>query len=322
VGPTDLEGPVRHRHTQPGLSITSLRHDAFVYESDDEFVGHMVPFVAGGLQEGEAVVAVTTVRNAALLREALGGDAERVSFVDRDKWYVRPAQAIASYDKTLRQHLDAGAPVVRVIGELPFGTTPLEWDEWTAYEAIANRAFADRPAWIVCPYDARVLPDSVVKHAAHTHPNVLTDLLRASAHYEPPEDLVRALTRELEPLAGLRSIPLAEDARRFRVQLASELQDAGVPEPRASAMLVAASEVFINAVRYGYGPRTVLVGRVDDGFVCEIADHGPGLDDPLIGYMPPAPEQASGNGLWIARQLTSRLEMRSSADGLTARLWV
>jgi hypothetical protein len=33
-------------------------------------------------------------------------------------------------------------------------------------------------------------------------------------------------------------------------------------------------------------------------------------------------EPRAGAGLWIARQLTSRLEMRSSADGLTAWLWI
>jgi anti-sigma regulatory factor (Ser/Thr protein kinase) len=91
---------------------------------------------------------------------------------------------------------------------------------------------------------------------------------------------------------------------------------------RASAMLLVASEVFTNAVRYGYGARMVRVGPVGARFVCGIADHGPGLDDPLVGYMPPDPEQGAGAGLWIARQLTSRFEMVSSADGLTARLWV
>jgi anti-sigma regulatory factor (Ser/Thr protein kinase) len=304
------------------VSVTSLRHDAFVYESDDAFVDRMVPFVEWGLRQGEAVVAVTTLRNGALLRDALGAGADGVSFVDRDKWYVRPAQVIAGYDETLRDCLRGGAPAVRVVGEVQFGTTPREWEEWTAYEAILNRVFADRPAWIVCPYDARALPESVVQHAAHTHPQVLTDELRASVDYEHPEDVVRSLTPEPEPLGGLRSVPLADDARGFRVQLAGEMAAAGVPERQAGAMLVAASEVFANAGRHGQGARTLRVGHVAGEFVCEIADHGPGLRDPIAGYTPPRSEQADGAGLWVARQLTSRLELLSSADGLTARLWV
>jgi anti-sigma regulatory factor (Ser/Thr protein kinase) len=306
------------------MSLATLRHDAFVYESDDEFVERMVPFVQAGLAEGEAVVAVTTLRNGAVLREALGSDAEGVTFKDRDEWYVRPAQVIAGYDKTLRDRLRAGAPAVRVIGEVQFGTTPREWQEWTAYEAILNRAFAHRPAWIVCPYDARALPDSVIRHAAHTHPQVMTDVSRRSELYEEPADLVRSLTHEPEPLPGLRPVILAGDGHGhgFRLQLARELTADGVPEARATAMVVAAGEVVVNAERHGRGTRAMRVGRIDDRFVCEITDHGPGLDDPLAGYLPPGPEQAGGAGLWVARQLTARLELLSSADGLTVRLWV
>jgi anti-sigma regulatory factor (Ser/Thr protein kinase) len=304
------------------MTLASLHHDAFVYASDDEFVERMVPFVQSGLEEGEAVVAVTTLRNGAVLREALGHDSEGVTFKDRDEWYVRPAQVIAGYDKTLRDCLRAGAPAVRVVGEVQFGTTPREWEEWTAYEAILNRAFAHRPAWIVCPYDARALPDSVIHQAAHTHPRVMTDVSRRSDLYEEPADLVRALTPEYGQLPGLRPVILPGDGHGFRLQLARELTADGVPEARATAMVMAAGEVVVNAERHGRGAREMRVGRVDDRFVCEITDHGPGLDDPLAGYLPPGPEQAGGAGLWVARQLTSRLELLSSADGLTVRLWV
>jgi anti-sigma regulatory factor (Ser/Thr protein kinase) len=64
----------------------------------------------------------------------------------------------------------------------------------------------------------------------------------------------------------------------------------------------------------------VRLGQADGRFVCEIADHGPGLDDPLAGYLPPRPGR--GAGLWVARQLTRRLEMLSSERGLTTRLWI
>jgi hypothetical protein len=53
----------------------------------------------------------------------------------------------------------------------------------------------------------------------------------------------------------------------------------------------------------------------------EISDHGPGLDDPLAGYLPPHPGHARGAGLWVARQMTRRLAMTSSSRGLTTRLW-
>jgi hypothetical protein len=78
-------------------------------------------------------------------------------------------------------------------------------------------------------------------------------------------------------------------------------------------MLLAGGEVLANAHRYGGGVRSLRAGRVGDGFVCEISDHGPGLDNPLAGYLPPYPGHREGAGLWVARQATRRLEMMSTA---------
>jgi hypothetical protein len=86
--------------------------------------------------------------------------------------------------------------------------------------------------------------------------------------------------------------------------------------------VVAAREVLSNAHTYGNGLRAVRVGRVGEWFVCEISDAGSGLDDPLAGYLPPRPASTAGAGLWIARQLTSRLELHSEPAGLTVRLWI
>lgn len=46
------------------------------------------------------------------------------------------------------------------------------------------------------------------------------------------------------------------------------------------------------------------------------------FDDPLAGYIPPEPGQQSGQGLWITRQLVSRLEFLFTPDGHTTRLWL
>ena len=303
------------------MNTETLRHEAFVYDSDDEFVGRMASFLEDGLAEGAAAMAVTTRANWASLRDALGARAKRVSFTDRDSCYVRPAMAIASYDTTLRHHLLSGAPSVRVIAEVQFGPTPEEWDEWTAYEAIANRAFADHAAWIVCPYDARILPEQVLEGAWHTHAEVCIESSEASPHFDDPGQLVRSLTPAHQPLPELRSLPAGNNAEAFRERLAAELAAANVPQVSALNLLLAASEIVANAWQYANGPELVRVGLVEGAFVCEISDRGPGVDDPLAGYLPPRPDQKRGGGLWIARQLVSRVELLSTARGLTVRLW-
>ena len=298
-----------------------LRHDAFVYDSDDVFAERMVPFLTDGLEAGDANVVVTTRANVSRLRDALGDAGERVSFLDRDEWYSRPAKVIAGYDQTLRFHLAAGAPRVRVVGEVQFGSTPDEWDEWTVYEALLNRAFADRAAWIVCPYDARTLPDAVVLGAAHTHSQVLTDEWHESSHYDAAR-VVRTLTPIPGPLPELRSVPLDISPRSFRECLRREMAADAVPEGHTRDMLLAGTEIATNITRHGSEPRSMRVGRVGEHFVCELSDCGPGLDDPFAGYLPPDVDRVGGAGMWVARQVTWRLDLLSSPSGLTVRLWV
>jgi anti-sigma regulatory factor (Ser/Thr protein kinase) len=87
-------------------------------------------------------------------------------------------------------------------------------------------------------------------------------------------------------------------------------------------MLVAAGEVLSNAQRHGGETLSVQVGRVGDRFVCEVSDDGPGIDDPLAGFLPPRLGHSDGAGLWVARQLTRQLELVPTPNGISVRLWV
>jgi anti-sigma regulatory factor (Ser/Thr protein kinase) len=305
-----------------GKAITSLRHDAFVYSADDEFVERSAPFLEGGVQDGSAVLAILARSKWAGLREALGPIADQVEFIDRDGFYVRPATAIASFDACIEERLAAGAPYVRAIAETQFGPTAAEWRTWTTYEGIVNRALAEHPLWVICGYDARDCPDEMLDAAWRAHAHVLTDDYRPSACYEEPEQLVASLLPQHAALPGLRHLPACGDPAAVREALAAEMADAHVPGAAAMLMLVAANEVAANAWDHGGGPTAMRAGLVDHRFVFEISDAGPGLDDPLAGYMPPRPANGRGRGLWIARQLVSRVDLLAAEPGLTVRLWL
>ncbi|MGZ6638942.1 MAG: anti-sigma factor RsbA family regulatory protein [Solirubrobacteraceae bacterium] len=304
------------------MSVSGLRHEAFLYDSDEEFVGTMATFLEAGVEEGAAALAVTTRSNCALLRDELGATAKSVAFVDRDDWFVRPATTIAAYHSTFSEFVRGGAPSIRVVGEIQFGPTTEEWREWTAYEAILNRALAEHPAWIVCPYDLRTLPEQVLDGASQTHPTVLSEGGQTSGGFAEPEDVVRNMLPAREPLEGLRRLSPGDSPMLLRERLAAELAAAKVPESKALNMLLAANEVAVNAFEHGGGPEALRVGLVGGRFVCEISDRGPGLADPLAGFVPPKPGNGGGTGLWTARQLISRVELIPSDDGLTVRLWV
>ena len=299
-----------------------MRHSLFIYDNDDQMVESMAPFLRSGLASGERAVVVLDRRKWERLAGALGSDSDEVLYVERDTFYTRPEAALLGYDGTLRRFVRDGASAIRVFGELPRCETDAEVNLWLTYEAILNRAFDHHPVWVVCGYDTREVPEPLLKGALDTHPEVLTEGWGDSLHYHEPDDVVRSRTPTPAPLAGLHLLPLGGGPRGFRKALSEELQAASVSEPEAGNLLVAAEEVLANAQRHGGETLSVQVGLVGDRFVCEVSDDGPGMDDPLAGFLPPRPGNTDGAGLWVARQLTRQLELVPSPRGAIVRIWV
>jgi anti-sigma regulatory factor (Ser/Thr protein kinase) len=297
-------------------------HNLYQYDDDGALVDHVAPFLGDGVAEHEAVVLVVDARKRAIVEEALGGVAARLDYVDRDSYYTRPEDALAGYDAKVRRYVRDGARRVRVFGELPICRTQEQSDTWIRYEALLNPAFAHHPVTILCGLDAREQPDSVLEGSWETHPRTMNQHWSENDHYHRPDEIVQARTPAAEDVVGLRAMPADTNARALRVLLLAEMAAAEIAEAEARKMTLAAGEVLANAHRYGGGVRTLRIGRVGEGFVCEISDHGPGLDDPVAGYVPPGSDRAPGAGLWVARQMTRRLDMLSTERGLTTRLWV
>jgi anti-sigma regulatory factor (Ser/Thr protein kinase) len=298
-----------------------LRHDALVYDSDEQLVERTAPFLREGLEEGPTI-AVLTRQHWSLLREELGADGDAIAFTDCHDFYVRPVDALAGYEATMTDLLASGATSARIVAEVPLQPTHGAWSEWISYEAIVNRALADHPGHIICVYGTETAPDYVIDAVWRTHPHVEANSTGSHPAYHDPYDVVAAHAAEPASALELATLASTDDPLEFRELLAAELTAARASGSRMVDMLVAAGEVFENARRHGGGASRVRVGLVDGWFVCEIEDRGPGLDDPLAGFLPPRPEQARGEGLWVARRLVRRLELLDTKPGLTVRLWL
>jgi anti-sigma regulatory factor (Ser/Thr protein kinase) len=302
------------------------RHDVFFYDADSAFEHLVAPYLEAGLDEGDAVIAVFVPEKQALLRDALGATAGRVDIGDAHEVYTRPEAVVSRYDAMMRRLLAEGARSIRFMGELPRFETEAQWDAWMLYEGLLNHAFTHFPVRVGCLYDERVCPRPVLTATRRTHPQFHhggwdDGEWQDSGEFDPTE-VVRSLTPEAEPLPGLESLHLDGDARALRRRLAGEMAAAGMPADRIQAMLVAAGEAVSNAQRHGGGLSAVRAGRVDGRFVCEVSDDGPGFDDPLAGHLPPRAGGDRPAGMWVARQVTSRLEfLAAPGGGLTTRLW-
>jgi serine/threonine-protein kinase RsbW len=113
----------------------------------------------------------------------------------------------------------------------------------------------------------------------------------------------------LDLTAGLTEI------RRLVRSVAHEVTPA-----RAGDVVLATHEVAMNALTHGQGRGAVRVWAADDELVCEVEDNGAGIWDLLAGTLPPAPHQDRGRGLWIARQLSDRLDIETTPYGALVRL--
>jgi anti-sigma regulatory factor (Ser/Thr protein kinase) len=303
----------------PDHSGDALRHNALVYESQDEYVARSVAFLKEGLEAGEGALVGNSRDGLAAVREALGPDADQVAFFDVGSTYTRPARTLAAYYGVFLGQLRK-APSVRAVAEFQLGPTLTDWEEWMGYEAITNVAYSHLPVWVVCTYGANRVSDAVLDGVWRTHPEVATDEWRESDRFEDPRELVRRLTPQPEPLPELRPCSIGADLEAFRERLARELRAEYVPDARALDMLVAATEIAANALEHGGGIEELRVGRAEGRFVCEVVDRGSGFDDPVAGYL--APRAGVGTGLWVARQLAWRLELFRSSHGFTARIWL
>ncbi|MDQ0585496.1 sensor histidine kinase [Streptomyces rishiriensis] len=312
---------------QPG-DVPILTHQALIYGTDEDFLAATVPFCLDGLAQDDAVLAVTTPRNIDLLRQQLGDAAGHVEFVRSDQWYDAPGRTLAAYHRYVGQRTgDTGRHrQVRVIGEPVWhGRDALETAEWTRYEAVINVAFADCPAWIVCPYDTRTLPSPLVADARRTHPEMVTGpAAEPSPHYaDPKQD--GFWERELAPASrdtqehGMR---FDADLTPVRAFVAASATSLGMSQSAADRLVFAANEVATNAVQHGGGSGHLALWRSAGRIVCDITDARPGATDWFLGYLPPDPGQRHGHGLWAVRQLCDLMEVRPQHSGMgtTVRL--
>jgi anti-sigma regulatory factor (Ser/Thr protein kinase) len=317
----------------PNVSSQHLEHDLLPFGTDSELVDWIVPFVADGLSQDEPTIIITTAANLDLLREGLDTDANRVYLIDSDAWYVRPAAAIADYDSALRELTAGGASSVRLAGQLPQRLTEQEQVSWTRYESVLNRAFERLPLWAVCMYDWRVAAQrAMLEDARRTHPTVWeAGARRPSRRFLAPDALLSELPEPSSRPEGAPAVrlPIDRDPHGWRSAVAAAGSGSGLPPERVDEFLVAISEVAANAIRHGSAPVQLSAWVMPGEIVCEVRDHGGGPIDPLAGYLPPGGDGAPrgeglarGMGLWIARQLSDTLAIRSERDGTTVRLAV
>jgi anti-sigma regulatory factor (Ser/Thr protein kinase) len=306
----------------PG-SLGELMHHALIHGSDQEFLDGTLPTIHCGVQRGEPTLVIVGPERAELLRAALGTDAVAVEFADATQWFRVPGFVFGQYHRFVRQQRGDGGRLWVVAEPQWSGWSPGQRLEWQRCESITNVAFGWAPATVICTYDRRALPSSIIDVAHETHPALVagaravgSDRYVAPAQYNaehqvplptPPDD-ADTLKFELGDLATVRSVATAWATR--------ELFDTD----QVRDLLIAVHEIASNAVEHGGGTGIVRFWGTEHELSCEVSSNGP-LRQPYPGYLPPDTGQERGRGLWMARQICTRVDVLSRADaGVDVRI--
>jgi hypothetical protein len=140
-----------------------------------------------------------------LLRDALGGEAERVKLVDMARLGRNPACIIPAWREFV---LEGGTGPLLGIGEPVWpGRSDAELAECRRHESLLNLAFDDGGDWrLLCPYDADAIDPAVLADARQSHRHV-----REQGSSRPSADYIE--TAMLLASDGALAEPAAEPTK-------------------------------------------------------------------------------------------------------------
>jgi DcmR-like sensory protein/histidine kinase-like protein len=296
---------------------TRLAHEGFVFSADSALVGRVVPFVLEGFRRGEPVLVVAGERVRSLLADNLGSDVGRLAgFAAAESWWRGGHGTLRAYDRDLRA-LRSGTPSWRLAAE-PVWMARADGREWSRFEAVANRCFADVPYYSLCLHDARRLPADVLAAVARSHPLTWGGTAPApEPAYTDPVGLLRELQPPWTPRPAAAVVELVTAPGPARRSLSAALP--GDRRARLGDVVQATHEVLVNALAVAAFAELATWTDGDD-FVVEVSDDGPGLPDETLGYVPP--DTADGpRGMWQAWSLADDAAVRTGPAGTAVRLF-
>jgi signal transduction histidine kinase len=185
-------------------------HICLIYETFEEQVRALVPFVRDGLERGERCVYIVDENTAEdvsaamasggldvdreLSRDALRFNTKRDSYLATGEFV--PAAMIDFLREAEAEALKDGFTGLRITGEMTWALGPeTGCDRLIEYEAMLNRYFPDSNALAICQYNRERFDPEVIEGVLLTHPiAVLGEAVLDNLYYEPPEGILNGWT--------------------------------------------------------------------------------------------------------------------------------
>ena len=234
--------------------MSGFHHEAVLYASDKEYLAGLLPDLRAAIDADGAVLVAVDEDKVALLRGALGADADRVRFTNMERLGRNPACIIPAWREFIATS-DSGPRLG--IGEPVWpGRSDAELIECRRHESLLNLAFDGGGPWrLLCPYDVRALPADVLADARHNHPHVgRRGVSKPCADYVEPPTMLSWDGALPEPAAEPVEMPFTrEDLTLVRMFVGERAVRAGFDDDRVSDLVLAVNELATNSMRHGGG---------------------------------------------------------------------
>ena len=302
------------------IETPGYRHEALFYRGDEEFLAGTLPLVREAVDAEAAVLVAIPKGHAAVLREALDGHGDGVAFTDMQELGRNPGRIIAAWRDFVRTYAGGAATPLGIGEPIWPERSQAELVECHRHETLLNLAFTAETPWtLLCPYDARRLPDEVLDAARRNHAHVhehgrshrSETYARAIPGCEPlPAPAVEPDELPYAGFAGLAAV---------RELIAARAEREGLDRARIGDLVLAVDELATNTLRFARGEGVLRVWREDATLLVEVADAGH-IADPLAGRDCPPATELGGRGLYLVNQLCDLVQLRSSPEGSVIRI--
>jgi anti-sigma regulatory factor (Ser/Thr protein kinase) len=298
-------------------------HLAMVCDDDGAVVACARAWTEQGIARGDRVVAVLTGATASAVAARLSPAADGVAFLSAEALGRRVGVGYRRLAALLEGAPGDGA--LRVVVERPetrpVTMLPGELRERITCDALFTEPLEARGGTCMCLYRRADLGEGDDDWIREAHPDTAGP---GGVHTDAAGLASRAQSQvgdyATPDTADVLTVTHADDLRRVRGAVADVLGGVAAGDEEAEDFLVAVSEIATNALIHG-GVGATVTPWVDEGrVVCDVRDRGPGFADPLTGYRVPGVDARSGRGLWLARQLTTLVEVGRAPDGTLVRL--
>lgn len=211
----------------------TCEHIALFYETRDEQLAAVVPFITQGIQRGERVMYVVDEHARDDLVEALQeGPADvdqaletgQLTFHTLEETYLRngyfDADEMITFYRNAIEEATTEYPALRVTA----GTNWILDDETTIedfleYESRVNELFEAEDSIALCHYDCQTIPSDILTKIIRTHPHLIyDDTVCHNFYFTPPEDF-------LEPGIADQQVDQMLGTLVDRTQARAELKD-------------------------------------------------------------------------------------------------